>query len=425
MRATSTKPYWFPSCIETHTPRLYHPLDVESLFAVNTKLIPVERTSGSARRQGVPLLDLSRQYATLRKEVLAAVEAVCDSQHYILGPAVSDFETRAAKFLGANFCIGCASGTDAIFLALAAAGIGPGDEVVTTPFSFFATASSITRIGARPVFADIDPNTYNLDPHSVQSLLDHHVRVKAILPVHLYGQCADMDALANIAEQSGLVLVEDAAQAFGATWRGRRAGTLGQLACFSFYPTKNLNAFGDAGAVTTNDEDLAARVRLLRAHGSRQRYYHEEIGWNSRLDSVQAAVLSVKLKYLEKWNRQRQQYAETYAKLFRKAGLGHPDSPVRLPETDPNTSHIYHQYVIRAQRRDELRRFLTDREIGSEVFYPVPLHRQKAFDYLGYGEGSLPIAEAAAREVLALPMFAELRDDELRTVVDAIAEFYS
>ena len=425
MRATSTKPYWFPSCIETHTPRLYHPLDVESLFAVNTKLIPVERTSGSARRQGVPLLDLSRQYATLRKEVLAAVEAVCDSQHYILGPAVSDFETRAAKFLGANFCIGCASGTDAIFLALAAAGIGPGDEVVTTPFSFFATASSITRIGARPVFADIDPNTYNLDPHSVQSLLDHHVRVKAILPVHLYGQCADMDALANIAEQSGLVVVEDAAQAFGATWRGRRAGTLGQLACFSFYPTKNLNAFGDAGAVTTNDEDLAARVRLLRAHGSRQRYYHEEIGWNSRLDSVQAAVLSVKLKYLEKWNRQRQQYAETYAKLFRKAGLGHPDSPVRLPETDPNTSHIYHQYVIRAQRRDELRRFLTDREIGSEVFYPVPLHRQKAFDYLGYGEGSVPIAEAAAREVLALPMFAELRDDELRIVVDAIAEFYS
>jgi len=425
MRATSTKPYWFPSCIETHTPRLYHPLDVESLFAVNTKLIPVERTSGSARRQGVPLLDLSRQYATLRKEVLAAVEAVCDSQHYILGPAVSDFETRAAKFLGANFCIGCASGTDAIFLALAAAGIGPGDEVVTTPFSFFATASSITRIGARPVFADIDPNTYNLDPHSVQSLLDHHVRVKAILPVHLYGQCADMDALANIAEQSGLVLVEDAAQAFGATWRGRRAGTLGQLACFSFYPTKNLNAFGDAGAVTTNDEDLAARVRLLRAHGSRQRYYHEEIGWNSRLDSVQAAVLSVKLKYLEKWNRQRQQYAETYAKLFRKAGLGHPDTPVRLPETDPNTSHIYLQYVIRAQPRDELRRFLTDREIGSEVFYPVPLHRQKAFDYLGYGEGSVPIAEAAAREVLALPMFAELRDDELRIVVDAIAEFYS
>ena len=392
---------------------------------MKTKAIPVKRASDSARRKGVPLLDLSRQYAALRTEVLAAIDAVCDSQQYILGPAVSDFETRAAQFLGANFCVGCASGTDAIFLALAAAGIGPGDEVVTTPFSFFATASSITRIGARPVFADIDPKTFNLDPKSVQSLVEHHVRVRAILPVHLYGQCADMDGLRQIAERFSLVVVEDAAQAFGSTWRGRRAGTLGALACFSFYPTKNLNAFGDAGAVTTNDVDLAARVRLLRAHGSLQRYYHEEIGWNSRLDSVQAAVLSVKLKYLEKWNRQRHQHADTYAKLFREAGLASADSPVCLPVTDPNSSHIYHQYVIRAQRRDDLRRFLTDHGIGSEVFYPVPLHRQKCFDYLGYGEGSLPIAEAAACEVLALPMFAELRDDELRTVVDAIADFYS
>lgn len=392
---------------------------------MDTKTIPIEQSSGSALRKGVPLLDLSRQYSALREELLAAIEAVCDSQQFILGPAVNDFETRAARFLGANFCVGCASGTDAIFLALAAAGIGPGDEVVTTPFSFFATASSITRIGARPLFADINPSTYNLDPNSVQSLIEHHVRVKAILPVHLYGQCADMDGLGEIAKGIGIGIVEDAAQAFGATWRGRRAGTLGELACFSFYPTKNLNAFGDAGAVTTNDADLAARVRLLRAHGSRQRYYHDEIGWNSRLDSVQAAVLSVKLKHLEKWNRQRQQHAEAYAKLFRKAGLGGTNSPVRLPETDPNSSHIYHQYVIRAQRRDELRKFLTDRRIGSEVFYPVPLHRQKCFDYLGYGEGSLLIAEAAAREVLALPMFAELREDELRTVVDAIAEFYS
>lgn len=392
---------------------------------MKTKAIPVKRASDSARRKGVPLLDLSRQYAALRTEVLAAIDAVCDSQQYILGPAVSDFETRAAQFLGANFCVGCASGTDAIFLALAAAGIGPGDEVVTTPFSFLATASSITRIGARPVFADIDPKTFNLDPKSVQSLVEHHVRVRAILPVHLYGQCADMDGLRQIAERFSLVVVEDAAQAFGSTWRGRRAGTLGALACFSFYPTKNLNAFGDAGAVTTNNVDLAARVRLLRAHGSLQRYYHEEIGWNSRLDSVQAAVLSVKLKYLEKWNRQRHQHADTYAKLFRAAGLASADSPVCLPVTDPNSSHIYHQYVIRAQRRDDLRRFLTDHGIGSEVFYPVPLHRQKCFDYLGYGEGSLPIAEAAACEVLALPMFAELRDDELRTVVDAIADFYS
>jgi len=405
--------------------RFYHPLDVESPFAVTTKAIPVGQASKTAPRKGVPLLDLSRQYTALRTEVLAAIDAVCDSQQYILGPAVSDFETRAAQFLGANFCVGCASGTDAIFLALAAAGVGPGDEVVTTPFSFFATASSITRIGARPLFADIDPNTYNLDPNSVQKLVAHHVRVKAILPVHLYGQCADMDRLTNIARQSGMVVVEDAAQAFGATWRGRRAGTLGELACFSFYPTKNLNAFGDAGAVTTNDEHLAARVRLLRAHGGRQRYYHEEIGWNSRLDSVQAAVLTVKLKYLEQWNRQRQQHAETYGKLFREAGFAGVDSPLRLPATDRNSSHIYHQYVIGAQRRDELRRFLADRGIGSEVFYPLPLHRQQCFDYLGYGEGSLPVAEAAAREVLALPMFAELRDEELRTVVGSVTEFYS
>jgi len=405
--------------------RLYPYLDVESPFAVNTKAIPVERASDSARRKSVPLLDLSRQYATLRTEVLAAIDAVCDSQQFVMGPAVREFEERAAQFLGVNFCVGCASGTDAIFLALAAAGIGPGDEVVTTPFSFFATASSITRIGARPVFADIDPNTYNLDPKSVQSLIEHRVRVKAILPVHLYGQCADMDAFDSVAKQTGMLIVEDAAQAFGATWRGRRAGALGALACFSFYPTKNLSAFGDAGAVTTNNEDFAARVRLLRVHGGERRYYHEEIGWNSRLDSVQAAVLSVKLKYLEKWNRQRQQHAETYGTLFRKAGLAGSDSPVRLPATDPNSSHIYHQYVIRTQRRDELRKFLTDRGIGSEVFYPVPLHRQKCFDYLGYGEGSLPVAEAAAREVLALPMFAELRDHELRTVVDAVAEFYS
>lgn len=392
---------------------------------MTTKAIPIEKAGKSERRKGVPLLDLSRQYATIRDEVLAAIDAVCDSQQYILGPAVSDFEARAAQFLGANFCIGCASGTDAIFLALAAAGIGPGDEVITTPFSFFATASSITRIGARPIFADIDPNTFNLDPNSVLEIIEHRVRVKAILPVHLYGQCVNMDGLNDIAQRFGLVVVEDAAQAFGATWRGRRAGTLGELACFSFYPTKNLNAFGDAGAVTTNAEELAARVRLLRAHGSRQRYYHEEIGWNSRLDSVQAAVLSVKLEHLEKWNRLRQQHAEKYEKLFGKAGLANSESPIRLPAIDPNSSHIYHQYVIRAQRRDDLRKFLTERGIGSEVFYPVPLHRQRCFDYLGYGEGSLPISEAAAREVLALPMFAELKDDELRTVVDAIAEFYS
>lgn len=390
-----------------------------------TKSIAAEKRSAPADRKGVPLLDLSRQYATIRTEVLAAVDAVCDSQHYILGEAVTGFELAAAQFLGAKACIGCASGTDSIFLALAAAGIGAGDEVITTPFSFFATASSITRVGARPVFADIDPETFNLDPVSVDKVVERRVRPRAILPVHLYGLCADMDAFCRIGSERSLLVIEDAAQAFGATWRGRRAGTLGDVACFSFYPTKNLNAFGDAGAVTTNDERLADRVRLLRAHGSRQRYYHEEIGWNSRLDSIQAAVLSVKLKYLEQWNRQRQRNAETYNQLFERAGLAASGSPVRIPKTVPEASHIYHQYVIRAQHRDELRSFLSQRSIGSEIFYPVPLHRQRCFDYLGYVEGSLPIAEKAAREVLALPMFAELTDEELRTVVDAIADFYS
>lgn len=392
---------------------------------MSAKSIAAEKKRAPADRKAVPLLDLSRQYASVRAEVLAAVDAVCDSQHYILGEAVTNFETAAAQFLGAKACIGCASGTDAIFLALAAAGIGAGDEVVTTPFSFFATASSITRVGARPVFADIDPETFNLDPASVQKLLGHRVRLRAILPVHLYGQCADMDAFCRIGSGHNLFVIEDAAQAFGATWRGRRAGTLGEIACFSFYPTKNLNAFGDAGAVTTNDQRIADHVRLLRAHGSRQRYYHEEIGWNSRLDSVQAAVLSVKLKYLEQWNRQRQRHAETYNRLFERSGLASSGSPVRIPKTVPETSHIYHQYVIRAQHRDELRAFLTQRNIGSEIFYPVPLHRQRCFDYLGYAEGSLPVSEAAAREVLALPMFAELTEEEIRTVVDAVADFYS
>lgn len=398
---------------------------LESAFPVNAKSITAEKGSAAAERRRVPLLDLSRQYAQIRREVLAAIEAVCDSQHYILGEAVSDFEQQAANFLGAGFCVGCASGTDALSLALAAVGVGAGDEVITTPFSFFATASSIARLGARPVFADIDPATFNLDPNSVRSLIEGRVRLKAILPVHLYGQCADMDAICRIGEQHKVPIIEDAAQAFGAAWRGRRAGTLGDIACFSFYPTKNLSAFGDAGAATTEDEELASRVRLLRVHGSRERYYHEEIGWNSRLDSVQAAVLSVKLKYVEQWNRQRQRHAESYVRLFERTGLTGSDSPIRLPKTAPEASHIYHQYVICARRRDDLRKFLGDRGIGSEVFYPVPLHRQTCFEYLGYGEGSLPFAEAAAREVLALPMFAEIEEDELRVVVDAIAEFYS
>lgn len=375
--------------------------------------------------KAVPLLDLSRQYAPIRAEVLEAIELVCDSQHFILSEAVAEFERAAAQFLGISSCVGCNSGTDALFLALAAAGVGAGDEVVTTAFSFFASASAIVRVGARPVFADIDLGTFNLDASAVVQTLDHRVRVKAIMPVHLFGQCADMDKFCSIGNQRKLPIIEDAAQAFGATWRGRRAGALGDLGCFSFYPTKNLSAFGDAGCVTTSNEPLAARVRLLRNHGMPQRYLHEEIGWNSRLDSIQAAVLSVKLRHLERWNRERQERALTYFSLFESAGFAAAKSPVRLPQNSTPASHIYHQFTILAAGRDDLRKFLTERKIGSEIFYPIPIHRQPCFDYLGYGDGSLPMTEQAAREALSLPMFAEITEDEQRAVVAAIADFYS
>src|SRR5438874_665865 len=268
------------------------------------------------------MLDFSRQYAQIRDEVLAAIKRVCDSQQYILGSAVTEFERRAAEFIGAKATVSCASGTDAIFLALAAAKIGPGDEVLTTPFSFFATASSITRVGARPIFADIDPLTLNLDPKAVERFVDgSHPRLKAIMPVHLYGLCADMDEFLRLGQQAKLTIIEDAAQAFGAAWRGRRAGSIGDLATFSFYPTKNLSAYGDAGCVTTTSDELPDRLRLLRNHGSRKRYYHEEIGWNSRLDSIQAAVLTVKLAYIDEWNRKRRERAEFYDQLFAASGL--------------------------------------------------------------------------------------------------------
>ncbi len=390
---------------------------------MNAKAVPAGLVTRSG--EAVPLLDLSRQYAPIRAEILAAIGQVCDSQHFILGEAVAEFEKSAAQFLGTSACIGCNSGTDALFLALAAAGIGAGDEVVTTAFSFFASASAIVRVGARPVFADIDLGTFNLDASAVEQMLDHRVRVKATMPVHLFGQCADMDKFCSIGKQRKLAIIEDAAQAFGATWRGRRAGALGDLGCFSFYPTKNLSAFGDAGCVTSNDEALAARVRLLRNHGMPRRYLHEEIGWNSRLDSIQAAVLSVKLKHLERWNRERQERARTYFNLFESAGLAGANSPIRLPQSSPPASHIYHQFTILAAARDELRKFLTERQIGSEIFYPIPIHRQPCFDYLGYGEGSLPKTEQAAREALSLPMFAEITQDEQQTVVAAIADFYS
>ncbi len=377
----------------------------------------------------IPMLDFSRQYALIREEVLAAVEAVCDSQRFILGPAVTSFETAAARACGSPCGIGCASGTDALWLALEAAGIGPGDQVVTTPFSFFATASAILRCSATPLFADIDPATFNLAPAAVTAILESSVatNVKAILPVHLYGQCADWDALTVLTAPRNLLLIEDAAQAFGAEWHGTPAGALGHAAAFSFYPTKNLSAFGDAGLVTTSDPVLAERATMLRAHGMRKRYFHDEVGWNSRLDSLQAAVLEVKLRYLPQWNQQRRERAAAYDRLFHAAGLA---KHIILPYTDPRATPVFHQYVIRVpqhprKNRDALRQHLTDLQIGSEVYYPMPLHLQTALAPLGYKSGDFPHAEQAAAEVLALPLFPEIRDDEQATVVDAIASFYS
>jgi dTDP-4-amino-4,6-dideoxygalactose transaminase len=370
------------------------------------------------------MLDLSRQYEKIRQEILAAVERVCASAHYVLGEDVGAFESELAAFTGAVAAVGCASGTDALWLALVAAGVRPGDAVVTTPFSFFASASAIVRAGARPVFAEIDPRTWNLDAASLTKTLraERRAKLRAVLPVHLYGQCADMDALNEVAEEFGLVLIEDAAQAIGAEWNGKRAGSLGGAAAFSFYPTKNLSAYGDGGAVTTMDADWAEHMRRLRNHGSPRRYVHEEMGWNSRLDSMQAAILRVKMRYISEWNEARRERAAAYDRLL--AGAGLVGEALLLPWRDPRARHVFHQYVVRVQRREELRAFLGERGVGSEVYYPIPLHLQSCFAYLGYREGDFPEAELAAREVLALPMFPELRGDEQEYVVAMIAEFF-
>ncbi len=375
------------------------------------------------------MLDLGRQYASIRDEILAAIERVCSSQHFILGEEVESLEREVAGFVGALHAVGCASGTDALWLVLAASGVKPGDAVITTPFTFFASASAVVRAGARPIFVDIDPHTLNLDPAKVEPYLRERKpsNLRAILPVHLYGQCADMDAFTGIANEFQLAIIEDAAQAIGASWRNARAGSLGKAAAFSFYPSKNLSACGDAGLTTTNDPDLAERMRRLRNHGSPRRYLHDEMGWNCRLDAIQAAVLRVKLPHIETWNRQRAEHAATYDRLLTQSGLlsATADAPLRMLVTLPDARHVYHQYVIRAQRRDQLRQFLAERKIGTEIYYPIPLHLQPVFSYLGYREGDLPEAERAAREVLALPMFPELRPEEQQWVVESIADFYS
>jgi dTDP-4-amino-4,6-dideoxygalactose transaminase len=396
----------------------------------NAKILLTVKSAGHKAVAEVPMLDLSRQYASIRDEILAAVARACDSQRYILGDEVAAFEREFAALCATREAVGCASGTDGLWLGLAAAGIGPGDAVITTPFSFFATASSILRAGAKPVFVDVDPETLNLDPAKVdQRLRIAPKAMRALMPVHLYGQCADMDSLDRLAAEFKLQVVEDAAQAVGATWNGRRAGSLGLAAAFSFYPTKNLSAFGDAGAVTTSDATVAECMRSLRNHGGKQRYYHDEVGANSRLDAIQAAVLRVKMPRLAKWNEARRERARTYGRLISSAGLtkvaADSAAPVVLLKTLPGAHHIYHQYVIRVRDRDKLRIFLSERGVGSEIYYPIPLHLQKCFAYLGYTAGDLPEAERAALDVLALPMFPELEEDEQRHVVESIAAFYS
>ena len=389
------------------------------------------KKAASKKPRAVPMLDLSRQYESLRKEMTKAINRVCASQHYILGEDVTAFEKESAKFLGVDFAVGCASGTDAIWLSLLAAGIRPSDEVITTPFSFFATASTIVRADARPIFVDVDPDTLNIDPKCVEERIRRSPssKIKGLMPVHLYGQCADMDALGTIASDYKLKVIEDAAQAFGATWRGKSAGGLGLAGAFSFYPTKNLSCYGDGGLITTNDEKIHEHALKLRAHGSNRRYYHDELGWNSRLDSIQAAILRVKLDHIEDWNKERRKRADAYDILLKSSGLlsagAVNPAPVRILKRDAKASHIFHQYVVRVQRRDELAAFLSKQSIGNMIYYPVPLHLQKCFAYLGYAPGDLPESEKAAEDVLALPMYPELTSDEQGTVVSAIADFYS
>jgi dTDP-4-amino-4,6-dideoxygalactose transaminase len=368
----------------------------------------------------VPLLDLKEQNDALRPEIEAALGKVLDTNGFILGSEVAALEKELAEYCGTKHAIGCASGTDALLLALMAFDITYGDEVITTPYSFFATVSSITRLGAKPVFVDIDPRTYNLDVSQIEAKITE--RTKAIQPVHLYGQCADMEALRKISEKYGIPLVEDAAQAIGAEENGVRAGAMSEIGCFSFYPSKNLGGMGDGGFMTTNDNEIAHKLFALRVHGSFERYYHKWIGLNSRLDGFQGAVLRIKLPHLDSWSDNRKANADYYRQLFSDAGL---TEQIMLPYERENVRHIYNQFVIRVpEKRDELRKFLNENEIGTDVYYPVSLHLQECFEYLDYKKGDFPESEKASRETLAIPIFPELKKEQQEFVVEKIAEFF-
>ncbi len=387
----------------------------------------------------VPLLDLKGQYSSIKDEARRAIDDVCDSQNFILGPQVKELEEAVASYSDAGYGIGVSSGTDALLISLMALDVSYGDTVLTTPYTFFATGGVISRLGARPVFIDIDPDDYNIDTVKLRLAMEKAIKKgnkpKVVIPVHLYGQCADMDPIIKAASEYDIKVVEDAAQAIGAEYKGRRAGSMGYIGCFSFFPSKNLGGFGDGGMVVTNDKQMAEKITILRVHGSSPKYYHKIMGGNFRLDTLQAAVVSVKLKHLDSWTIMRQKNAERYNELFKNTGLFNPEkvsgssvskiNPVSLPLVKYGNRHIYNQYIIRAWKRDELRKFLSDNEIGTEIYYPLPLHLQECYAYLGYKEGDFPHAEKAAQETLALPIFPELTADQQAYVVSKIAEFYN
>src|SRR6267143_1598761 len=377
---------------------------------------------------GVPLLDLKAHHEPLHKEVMAALEQTFRSQTFILGPEVSKLEERVASYCQTSHGIGVSSGTDALLIALMAIGIGPGDEVVTTPFSFFATAGAIVRLGAKPVFVDINPKTYNIDTSKIANAITK--KSKAIIPVHLYGQCADMAPILDLAKRHNLKVIEDAAQAIGAEYRdGRRAGGMGTVGCLSFFPSKNLGALGDGGMVVTKDQELAERIKVLRVHGGKPKYYHKLIGGNFRLDTIQAAVLNVKLNYLDEWTKRRQENARRYEALFQQSGLVQKGN-VQLPDPVYRDSgskhyHIYNQFVLRVEKRDDLMGSLKQKGIGTEIYYPVPFHLQECFRYLGHKEGDFPESERAAKETIAIPIYTELTAGQQSEVVETMREFYA
>jgi len=368
----------------------------------------------------VPLLDLKAQYQSIRREIDAAVAEVFESQHFILGPHVKECEAALARYCGGVHAVGVSSGTDALLLALMAEGIGPGDEVITSPYTFFATAGSVARLGAKPVFVDIEPVTFNLDPALLEAAVTPRTRV--LMPVHLYGQMADMDPILEVARRQNLAVIEDACQAIGAAYKGRQAGAIGTYGAFSFFPSKNLGGAGDGGFLSTTDQARAEKLAILRVHGMEPKYYHRFIGGNFRLDALQAAVITVKLRHLDDWTRRRQANALRYDRLFAAAGLT-GGKRLQIPRTVTDR-HVFNQYVIRAERRDELRAFLQERKVGTEVYYPVPLHLQECFAYLGHKPGAFPESEKAARETLALPIYPELSDEQAAHVVDSVAAFF-